>query len=266
MKNLATVVCAVGMLVGSAAAQDAVQWRAEDGGNGHWYAAVISKAPLSWTAARDSASGLGGHLATLTSAEENSWVYERVASSAQLWSGPQGPYLGAYRDTTLGCGSLCGWQWVTREVWGFSSWDPGNPSGGDEAFLHFGNTVPCWCPGPHWNDIADSNGSWPISAFITEWSADCNNDGIVDYGQIHSGELVDANLNNIPDCCEASVSCIPCEGDVSGNGVVDGVDLAAVLGAWGSSGKEEFSTDVNGDGIVNGADLATVLSGWGPCS
>ena len=42
---------------------------------------------------------------------------------------------------------------------------------------------------------------------IIEWSADCNSDGIVDYGQIRAGELEDANGNNIPDCCEQSTSC-----------------------------------------------------------
>ncbi len=94
---------------------------------------------------------------------------------------------------------------------------------------------------------------------------DCNGDGVLDAYQIAQGTLADQDTNGIPDCCEAGVSCTPCEGDVSGNGVVDGVDLAAVLGAWGSSGKGEFSTDTNGDGFVDGADLATVLSGWGPC-
>jgi hypothetical protein len=38
---------------------------------------------------------------------------------------------------------------------------------------------------------------------IIEWSADCNNDGVVDYGQILRGDLPDANENGIPDGCEA---------------------------------------------------------------
>jgi hypothetical protein len=42
---------------------------------------------------------------------------------------------------------------------------------------------------------------------IIEWSADCNSDGIVDYGQIRAGEIEDANGNNIPDCCEQGVDC-----------------------------------------------------------
>ena len=37
-----------------------------------------------------------------------------------------------------------------------------------------------------------------------EWSADCNGDGIVDYGQILDGTLTDADCNGIPDECEGA--------------------------------------------------------------
>jgi hypothetical protein len=39
-------------------------------------------------------------------------------------------------------------------------------------------------------------------SFIVEWSADCNADGLVDKGQILSGQLQDVNNNGIPDGCE----------------------------------------------------------------
>ena len=57
-----------------------------------------------------------------------------------------------------------------------------------------------------------------------------------------------------------------CPGDVVSTGGVDGTDLAAVLGAWGTNGQGALVTDLDGDGIVNGADLAVILSGWGPCA
>jgi hypothetical protein len=57
----------------------------------------------------------------------------------------------------------------------------------------------------------------------------------------------------------------PCAGDVTGNGHVDGTDLANLLSSWSTPGLGEFVTDVNADGIVNGEDLAYVLGGWGPC-
>ena len=36
-----------------------------------------------------------------------------------------------------------------------------------------------------------------------EWSADCNNDGIVDYGQILDGTFADDNGDGVPDLCNA---------------------------------------------------------------
>ncbi|MSQ90859.1 MAG: hypothetical protein EXS01_05635 [Phycisphaerales bacterium] len=48
-------------------------------------------------------------------------------------------------------------------------------------------------------------------------------------------------------------------GDINLDGVVDGIDLAAVLSGWGGT----TDGDVNGDGVVDGADLAFVLSNWG---
>ena len=45
--------------------------------------------------------------------------------------------------------------------------------------------------------------------------------------------------------------------------MVDGVDLAIVLGAWGSN---DAAADVSGDGTVDGVDLAIVLGAWGGCS
>ena len=51
-----------------------------------------------------------------------------------------------------------------------------------------------------------------------------------------------------------------CPADVTGDGTVDGADLAALLGAWGTS-----TNDLNGDGIVDGADLASMLTAWGAC-
>ena len=50
------------------------------------------------------------------------------------------------------------------------------------------------------------------------------------------------------------------QGDLNGDGVVNGADLAILLGAWGEGG---VPADLNGDGVVNGADLAILLGNWG---
>jgi hypothetical protein len=53
-----------------------------------------------------------------------------------------------------------------------------------------------------------------------------------------------------------------CPGDLNGDGVVGGLDLAGVLSRWGFGGP----ADLNGDGVVGGQDLSIVLARWGPCS
>ena len=57
-----------------------------------------------------------------------------------------------------------------------------------------------------------------------------------------------------------------CEGDVDGDGAINGSDLSMVLGAWGETGSQLGSVDINNDGIVNGADLSKVLGAWGLCN
>jgi hypothetical protein len=101
-------------------------------------------------------------------------------------------------------------------------------------------------------------------AAILEWSADCNADGLVDFGQIRAGELDDANANNIPDCCEQGVACF-CP-DIDGNGTVDAIDLAIVIGYWGTNGGKEYpQADIDRSGDIDAADLAALLGAWGPC-
>ena len=54
-----------------------------------------------------------------------------------------------------------------------------------------------------------------------------------------------------------------CPEDVTGDDVVDVLDLLAVLAAWGDTGA--LPEDVTGDGVVDVLDLLAVLGAWGPC-
>ncbi len=62
----------------------------------------------------------------------------------------------------------------------------------------------------------------------------------------------DTNRNLLPDECESATP-----GDLNGDGLVNGLDLAQLLGAWGGTGG-----DANGDGTTNGEDLAIILGNW----
>ncbi len=57
---------------------------------------------------------------------------------------------------------------------------------------------------------------------------------------------------------------IPCPADVTGDAMVDVLDLLAVLGAWGAC-EPDCPEDINSDGVVDVLDLLEVLAAWGPC-
>ena len=57
-----------------------------------------------------------------------------------------------------------------------------------------------------------------------------------------------------------------CVADVIPDGLVNGVDLAALLTAWGTDGGTTPRADCSRDGVVNGADLGMLLSAWGACA
>ncbi len=159
----------------------AVQWRVEDGGNGNWYEAVDIDS--TYQAARSYCEDLGGHLVSLTSADEDTWVYTNLDGGDARW-------IGAYQDINSPDYSEPdgAWGWVSGEAWSYTNWNGGGPDNGgltvpDEEVGHY-------CCGGAWNDLYEvTNGSPVERKFIMEWSADCNGDGMVDYGQILNGEL-----------------------------------------------------------------------------
>jgi hypothetical protein len=54
-------------------------------------------------------------------------------------------------------------------------------------------------------------------------------------------------------------------GNVDGNGVVDGLDLTAVLTAWETEPGHPLwnaQADLDGNGVINGLDLTEVISNW----
>jgi hypothetical protein len=73
------------------------------------------------------------------------------------------------------------------------------------------------------------------------------------------GSVVEAAVDGvslIPVICEATVV-----GDLNGDGIVNGFDLALLLGAWGPC--LGCPADLDGSGVVNGFDLAILLGEWG---
>lgn len=74
-----------------------------------------------------------------------------------------------------------------------------------------------------------------------------------------------------PDCCEIAwdAMCVelalrgcapPVAGDLNGDGIVNGADLALLLAGWGSC--DGCAADLDANGSVDAADLAVLLSLW----
>ncbi len=167
-----------------------VQWA----GNGHYYRAVLVPGGLSWSSANAAAVAAGGHLATVTSEAENTFVYNLVADCSFWYSGCHviGPWLGGYQVTCTPEPS-CGWRWVTGEPfpgpgW-IGKWRGGEPNnaGGLEDSMHF-------YYGDTWNDVPNDPMSlpawgWAPHGYIIEFAAmagDIDGDENVDIGDFNA--------------------------------------------------------------------------------
>ncbi|MDG2029500.1 MAG: FG-GAP-like repeat-containing protein [Phycisphaerales bacterium] len=97
-------------------------------------------------------------------------------------------------------------------------------------------------------DYASSAPPHPIDSTLVS----AGDDFFVAFGRAAqvSGHLIEVTLEPLPS-----------SPDINGDGVVDGIDLAIILGAWGNGGGP---ADLDGDGDVSGSDLAIILGAWGP--
>jgi hypothetical protein len=242
-----------------------VEWRKDEGGNGHWYKFVLSGAALSWYDARDAAIALNATLTCLEDPGETQWALTVAGSTAYFFS-QHGIWLGGYQDVSHPNYSepSGGWRWVSGPDMSFDTWPSWfNDYGGPTSQVTAISSQQCPPAAPLGRFVSDIETWFPVypcfsppQCYMVEWSNDCDGDGIVDFGQIRAGLLPDVNENNIPDECD-------CLADIFVDGLVNGADLGIVLSQWGQGAGAEG--DINRDGSVDGADLATVLGTWGPC-
>ena len=68
------------------------------------------------------------------------------------------------------------------------------------------------------------------------------------------GAYQDLGGNLVSDFC--------CDGDLTGDGLIDGADLTVLLSAWGSDNPV---CDLDHNGTVDGSDLTRLLAAWGKC-
>ncbi len=139
----------------------AVTWA----GNGHTYDIVTGQTDTTWDAARALAAGLGGYLATITSADENDFVTLLVSS--QGTGNLERYWLGGYQTDPNGPSEPAGsWAWVTGEVWSYTNWAPGEPNngvGGTQHWLHY------WPAPGLWDDMENRIGT--MNSYVVEFAA-----------------------------------------------------------------------------------------------
>ena len=95
--------------------------------NGHIYVLVTDS--CGWFEAYSRCEAFGGHLATITSEKEQTFIasYMKTFDSSAL------PYVGAYSDGKQ-------WHWITNEPFEYTNWKSGEPSNssGYEWVMHIG--------------------------------------------------------------------------------------------------------------------------------
>lgn len=156
-----------GVLLGIAQTTQAapVQWRAADGGNDHFYNVVSVTRGISWPDADAAAKarGSGWHLATITSADENAFVYALLAGKPQFWSvvdgAATGPWLGAVK-TGPGAGDFA---WQGGEPFTYANWAPGQPTGVGDRIVLFAADAP---DGPTWRNLGGARED--VLAYVIE--------------------------------------------------------------------------------------------------
>ena len=132
-------------------------------GNGHFYDAISVPGGISWQDARDAAAsmtfmGLQGHLATITSADEQQFLND-------TFPGTHGFILGGFQPP----GSPepgGGWQWVTGEPFVYTNWgpiEPNNSGGIEDVLITAQSDRP---PFGSWNDTNSQPGTVEPGYFI----------------------------------------------------------------------------------------------------
>jgi RHS repeat-associated protein len=134
-----------------------IRWDVLEGGNGNLYEAVLVPDGISWTDANTAAQakGDGWHLATITSSEENAFVFGLVGDNSAFWNccignNSEGPWLGGYK---VGPG-VGDYAWVTNEPFSYTNWGPLEPFGNGDRIGLLGYQEPS---GPYWNDVPASS-------------------------------------------------------------------------------------------------------------
>ena len=112
----------------------------------------IFRETLTWEEAKAACEAKGGHLATITSQEEQKMIESLNTQNSKLW-------IGGYKN------SAGQWCWVTGELWKYQNWGDGEPNNSSNVVADE-SCVAVWPV--KWNDLANSN-TYEQSGYVCEW-------------------------------------------------------------------------------------------------
>ncbi len=162
MKRIVLVTMAT-MLYSGVAGAVPIQWKIADGGNDHWYEAILGDVFISWENAKTAAESAGGYLATITSAQEDAFVWNNLMASLNF----QVYWLGGYQPEPRNAEPDGGWAWVTGEPWGYTNWwAAGEPNNGSniQHYLHY------WPSSGVWDDMDNRDtGPTAMVGYVVEF-------------------------------------------------------------------------------------------------
>ncbi|KXS41248.1 MAG: PEP motif putative anchor domain-containing protein [Methanolobus sp. T82-4] len=156
MKNVSVLKMGLLVLIMSILVNCAVADPVQYAGNGHYYELVSEK--MTWKDAKVAAEGMSitidgvqmqGHLATITSAEENAFIFDTF-NVGYSWLGGYQP-----EDPTDSSEPDSSWTWVTGEPWEYTNWKSGEPN--DYKYIPEGEDfLTTWSPKYTWNDYQNT--------------------------------------------------------------------------------------------------------------
>lgn len=140
------------------------RWELQNGGNGHWYG--IMPTFDNWQNVIDKSSaifqdGMPGYPATITSQDENDFIYQNLIAGIQNPSVLGQFYLGGYYLNGM-------WYWINHEMFIYEHWSPGEPNnlGTEDIITSWGDFSPDR-PAGYWNNVMSNSQLWSI----IEWDA-----------------------------------------------------------------------------------------------
>jgi Lectin C-type domain len=183
-------VALAGLLLANASWADSpkIQWN----GNSHYYKRFDELITyITWNTARFKCEALKGHLATITSADEEAFIVANILEPSGSSFFGMGYFIGGLSVNDQ-------WQWVTGETWNFTNWDSNRPTGTAGA-INIG--------------LVRRTGAWDNElggqGYICEWSyrnflssavvPDINKNGASEFAAMYRSLNNSANLVDIKD-------------------------------------------------------------------